>query len=82
MLNRESTAWNEAPVWVKVGLWSINTRDTALTYERFSFIAGLIAFVISFFIPSAFYGIALFGAAYWYAISIRWVDQFQLWAST
>lgn len=81
MLNRESTAWSQAPIWVKVGLWSINARETALTYEKFSFIAGLIAFAISFFIPAAFYGMALFAAAYWYAVCIRWVDQHQLWTS-
>jgi hypothetical protein len=79
MLNRESTEWGNAPVWVKIGLLFINTRRTALIYELGSLTVGLLSFIAGFFYPPAFVGMALFFSAYWYATSIRWADNSRLW---
>ena len=42
-------------------------------------IVATIAFFISFVFPEVTIAIALWGSAYWYAITIRWIDNANLW---
>ncbi len=80
MLNKENETWSNAPFWVKQALWSISTRKTALAYEVGSAVVGLMFFIASFLYEPLAFGTVLFGAAYWYAAAIRWVDNAGLWA--
>jgi hypothetical protein len=80
MLDRKSEKWGSAPVWVKIGLWGIKSRRTAQAFEVFCAAFATAAFVGAFFHSPAVNGAVLFGAAYWYAVSIRWVDRSGLWA--
>jgi hypothetical protein len=79
VLDRKSEKWGAAPVWVKIGLWGIKSRRTALAFEVFCAAFAMAALVGAFFNPSAVIGSILFAAAYWYAVSIRWVDRVGLW---
>lgn len=82
MLDRKSENWGRVPFWVKIGLWGIKSRKTALAFEVFCAAFAMAALVGALFNPSAAMGSILFAAAYWYAVSIRWVDRSGLWAET
>jgi hypothetical protein len=82
MLDRKSEKWVLAPFWVKIGLWGIKSRRTALAFEVFCAAFATAALVGALLNPSAVIGSILFAAAYWYAVSIRWADRRGLWAET
>ena len=79
MIDKTTEKWKKAPFWVRHGLWGIKERKVAKTFEIFSFTVGFISSVVSFVYPPSIYGAFLLGAAYWYAISIRWVDNECSW---
>ncbi len=79
VIDKNTEEWNEVPLWVSMGLWGIKTRKTALIYELGCFLFGCIAFIVGLFIPEFTSFIALLGAAYWYSISIRWLDNKNIW---
>lgn len=80
MLDKTSQNWQQAPWWVKVGLFAIMKRKTALTYEYTAAALGVLFTVLTLFVNPVFWsGLLLFAVAYWYAVSIRWVDNHKLW---
>lgn len=79
MINKKAAEWEKAPFWVKHGLWGIKSRNVALGFEIFSLFVALICLIIGIVNPAVLIGIVFFGVAYWYAISIRWVDNAGLW---
>ena len=79
MIDKSDSSWTSSPVWVKVGLWLINSRKTALAFETFSVIVALVSFVVAFWFFPAMIGLVFFGSAYWYAAAIRWADNRGLW---
>lgn len=79
VIDKEGESWKEAPVWVRVGVWGIRNRKTVLKYELGCFLFGLIGFIGMQFSPVFAFLLAFWGAAYWYAVSIRWIDNSKLW---
>ena len=79
VIDKKSEEWALAPIWVKFGFWGIRDRRVALRFEQLSFALGFLGTVASFFYPIAAGGPLMFGAAYWYAVQIRWVDNRGLW---
>ncbi|QQZ27521.1 hypothetical protein HMY34_01410 [Thiothrix subterranea] len=79
MLIKERSEWSNAPLWVKVGLWAVPTRNAALLYEKGSAIVGVASFIASFVFHDFIFGTIMLGAAYMYAITVRWVDNKGLW---
>ena len=64
------------PLWVRLGLWSIKIRKTAIIYLIISIVSGISAGI--FWHPIWF---GMFAAAAWYWLSIRWMDQNAGWAA-
>ncbi len=79
MLNKRSEKWAKAPLLVKIGLLSISSRKTALAYEIGSAVLAVMSVVGGVFFAPLLAGAFLFAASYWYAVSIRWVDNAGLW---
>jgi len=79
MIDKSTDNWNKAPFWVKQGLWGVKSRKVALGFEVGSLLIAFVSLLVSFINPEAIFGVLLFGAAYWYAASIRWVDNAKLW---
>lgn len=80
VIDKETEEWKQVPIWVSIGVWGIRTRKTALTFEFCCFLVGVVGLVASMALPSLI-NLALFlGSAYWYAVSIRWIDNANLWS--
>jgi hypothetical protein len=79
VLNKDSIEWKNAPTWVLLGMWGMKSRRTALIFEYFCFAVGFMGFLSSFVLPEATLTTLLLGSAYWYAITIRWIDNAKLW---
>ena len=79
ILNKNSTEWKNVPRWVSLCMWGISKRRSVLLFEYACTIVATIAFFISFVFPEVTIAIALWGSAYWYAITIRWIDNANLW---
>lgn len=62
------------PVWVRMGLWSIGSRSTALTYMVVCIGLALGSIALGFRVGALF-----FLAAAWYWSALRWVDKNALW---
>lgn len=62
------------PAWVRVGLWSIHSRSTALTYMVVCLGVALASIALGFGLGAFF-----FGAAAWYWFALRWVDRNATW---
>lgn len=79
VIDKDAESWKEAPLWVRMGVWGIRKRKTVLEYEIACFVLGGIGFVAGIFKPELLPFGAIWGAAYWYAVSIRWIDNNKLW---
>lgn len=85
VIDKNAEYWKEAPLWVRLGVWGIRKRSTALKYEIFCALVGLIGFIGYFHLFGDLYdalftyAFILWGPAYWYAVSIRWIDNNKLW---
>ena len=79
VINKEAEEWKSVPIWVSMGIWGIRTRKTVLIFEKTSLLLGIIGFVGGSIFPPLFAFSVFFGAAYWYAVSIRWIDNANLW---
>ena len=70
----------ERPGWVKLGLWQINSRATAVFYLWFSVaIAALSVIAGLFFAPVLLWGVGILLASAWYSAAIKWVDRNGAW---
>jgi transcriptional regulator with XRE-family HTH domain len=79
VIDKSTEAWKEVPLWVRAGIWGIRKRNTVLRWEIGCVLVGLIG-IIGFKFNPAFGPIIIsWAAAYWYAISIRWIDNNKLW---
>lgn len=79
VIDKSTEAWKEVPLWVSLGMWGIRTRKLALAFEIACAIVGLFGFVLGLFEPALLPISMIWGAAYWYAVAIRWIDNKQLW---
>ena len=79
VIDKTTEEWNKAPLWVSLGVWGMKTRKSAILFEMVCVLIGalgLIGSLIDFrLMPLTF----SWAAAYWYAISIRWIDNQHLW---
>lgn len=70
------------PLYVKIGLFAVPTRKAAKNYLYFCFLLILLSVVAGFLINERYFaGLALLFAAFWYEVSIRWMDSNNAWES-
>ena len=67
------------PLYVRLGLWGIYTRKTALGFMWGCIAIGAASVAIGFYKPVFFFGSALWVSALWYLTAIRWVDHRGNW---
>jgi len=67
------------PLYARIGLLGINSRKVAHIFEIGCLILGIASFIGTFFFHPLAFGMAFFGSAYWYSISIRWADKNLAW---
>lgn len=80
VIDKKAENWQKAPWWASMGVWCIKTRRTAIILEMLCVFIGCIGYVAFFFYPHKLTVLtAAWGSAYWYAISIRWIDKENLW---
>ena len=79
MIDKKSEKWKSAPLYVKAGLLCIGTRRSAMAFEIGTMIFALLCIFGGFLFTPLFVGSFFFASAYWYAVSIRWVDNSGLW---
>ena len=81
VIDKNTEEWASAPLWVRCGFWGIRDRKVAFRFEVFSLILGAIGVMAGFAENAEYFllGAACFGAAYLYAIQIRWVDNKGIW---
>ncbi len=63
------------PAWVRLGLWRVPNRVSAVSFMWLSFLAAGTCLVLSVWDRRAAGGIAFAFAALWYLAAIRWVDR-------
>jgi hypothetical protein len=69
----------ERPLWVKIGLWGLPRRASALFFFWLSIAITLGCVAYGFVNPRWFLGSGLILAALWYYLCIRWVDRHGEW---
>ena len=81
VIDKNTEEWASAPLWVQFGFWGIRDRKVAFRFEILSLILGAIGVMAGFAENAEYFllGAACFGAAYLYAIQIRWVDNKGIW---
>ena len=81
VIDKNTEEWTSAPLWVRFGFWGIRDRQVAFRFEILSLILGAIGVMAGFAENAEYFllGAAFFGAAYLYAIQIRWVDNKGIW---
>lgn len=81
VIDKTTEAWKEVPYWVALGVWGIKTRKVALAFEIACVVIGLIGMIAALVEPLTVLTplTICWGAAYWYAVSIRWIDNQQIW---
>ena len=79
VIDKSTEEWRMTPLWVSWGVWGVRTRKTAILFEILCVFLGVVGVVGSVFYEDLFAMTMLWGAAYWYAISIRWIDNKKLW---
>ena len=78
----DGSASIEKPFWVKVGLWGIPTRASALHFIWFSTASAAASGAYGFRDSRFFLGTGLLLASLWYWLSMRWVDRHGGWPAT
>ena len=79
VIDKETEAWKQAPLWLSLGVWGIRTRKTAMIFEILCVVVGFVALAVSFIEPTLAILNLAWAAAYWYSVSIRWIDNAGLW---
>jgi hypothetical protein len=67
------------PFWVKIGLWGLPTRVSALAFAWFSVASALVGLIGGFWNPLLFYGLFFLFSAWGYWSAISWVDKNDRW---
>lgn len=68
------------PLWVRVGLWKVPTRQAAVAWMWLSVALAAACLVCGLWISYFFFiGVALLGASAWYLCAMRWVDRHGEW---
>jgi hypothetical protein len=70
---------NLRPVWVRLGLWRVPTRKTAVAWMWIALAIAVLSLIVSYWVPRAFIGVVMLGAAIWYACAIWWMDRHGQW---
>ena len=63
------------PLLVRLGLWGLKTRQSALAFMWLCIIGAVVSVVLKYWIGSL-----LLSAALWYWYSLRWVDKNGGWS--
>lgn len=79
VIDKSSEVWKEAPLWVRAGIWGVRKRSTVLRWEIACALVGLIGMIGLKFNPAFAPILAFWAAAYWFAITVRWIDNNKLW---
>ncbi|MGM0630193.1 MAG: helix-turn-helix domain-containing protein [Pseudomonadota bacterium] len=79
VIDKDAETWKETPLWVRMGVWGIRKRSTVLKWELICFFIGCLGLVGVYFHPFLVMFLVFWGSAYWYAVSIRWIDSKKLW---
>lgn len=79
VIDKNAEEWKSVPLWVSVGLFGLRSRKVALMFELFSALLGAFGLFGQFVDPRVAPLMTFWAAAYWYAITIRRVDNEQLW---
>lgn len=80
VIDKSLESWQNTPMWARMGVWGIRKRKIAFRWEIACAIIGLIAFIAAKFLNPLFaILLAFWAAAYWHAVSIRWIDNEKLW---
>ena len=70
----------DAPAWVRLGLWQIDSRRSAQMFLVLSGVLGAVGVAAGFALNPMYYVAAAFWlAAPWYAAAIRWMDAHRAW---
>lgn len=70
IMNDSASNPPKRPILVRVGLWGLKTRQSALAFMWFCIIAAVVLVALKFWIGSIF-----LLAALWYWYSLTWVDK-------
>jgi hypothetical protein len=62
------------PFLVRVGLWGLKTRQSALAFMWLCIIGAVVSVLLKYRL-----GALLLVAALWYAYAVRWVDKNEGW---
>tara|TARA_B100000780_G_scaffold275669_1_gene242742 strand:+ start:123 stop:548 length:426 start_codon:yes stop_codon:yes gene_type:complete len=79
VLDKNTNEWTKVPSWVTWGVWGVRRRKAAIQFELSCFFIGVVGFIGSFFEPALVELVVFWGASYWYAASIRWLDNENIW---
>lgn len=70
----------EAPGWVRLSLWQLESRSSARAFLVLSGALGAIGVAAGAFInPTYFFAAGFLLAVPWYAAAIKWMDRHQAW---
>jgi len=79
VIDKQTEAWKRAPLWVSLGLWGIRRRNAAIVNEKLGFLAGFVGLLGFIGFEYLFVFTTCWITSYWSAVSIRWVDNENLW---
>ena len=74
IVNRKS--W---PIYVRLGLYGIKTRKTALIFFWISIVSATCSILFCMIDPNFIIGSLFVFSAIWYKLSIKWVDKNMQW---
>jgi hypothetical protein len=75
-MNGES---EKRPLWVRIGLWGLPNRASVWAFFWLSLVLAVASVAYGFVDRRFFAGALLVIAAWWYYLSIRWVDKHGNW---
>ena len=67
------------PLWVFLGLMSVETRKGAMTLVWFCLVAAFICIPVSWYLQDWSYAAMMFAITPWYWFSVKWVDRNASW---
>lgn len=70
----------DAPAWVKLGLWQLETRSSAKAFLVLSAALGAVGVAAGALVsPAYFVAMGFWLAVPWYYRAIRWMDAHRAW---
>jgi hypothetical protein len=70
----------EAPAWVRLGLYKLETRSSARAFLALSGLLGAIGVAAGAMVNPIYYvAVGFWLAVPWYARAIRWMDEHGAW---